>query len=247
MRSSERTILFALAIVAIAALFWFLVLSPKRAELSDAKAEVETLQGEIAVSQSIVESGNQAKENFSADYATLVELGKAVPPSADTPNLLIQMEQLSEDAKVDFRSITLSSASGAVAPEGTEEEGVTTPAPTAVPATESAVAGAPLGSTAGPAGLPVMPYALLYRGGFFTIADFFKQIDSMVQVSDDGTVDVRGRLLTIDGFVLSEDVAAGFPRLAVNVAVTSYLTPADQGLFAGATPQGPLSTMAGGG
>jgi hypothetical protein len=83
-----------------------------------------------------------------------------------------------------------------------------------------------------------MPYDLTFKGGFFQIADFFGQLDSMVHVRGGGAL-VDGRLLTIDGFNLKGDSGAGFPRLDATVNVTSYVTPADQGLVAGATPTGP--------
>jgi len=263
MRSSERTILFVLFILAVVAVFWFFVLQPKRAELSDLGDQVDAARSDIATQEAIVAAGIESKENFQTDYGTLVEMGKAVPENADTPNLLVQLTRLAERSDVDFRSINLSSASGAVGPaeepegDGEGDGNTTTPSAeepiqepgtqpaTQVPATEASAATAPIGSTVGPAGLPVMPYALVYRAGFFDVADLFKQLDNMVRVRKNGNIKVNGRLLTIDGFVLAQDPRKGFPRLSVNVAVTSYLAPADQGLFAGATPEGPATATGG--
>ena len=50
----------------------------------------------------------------------------------------------------------------------------------------------------------------------------------------------NGRLLTIDGFALKAG-GPGFPTLDADFATTSYATPSDQGLTAGATPTGPAS------
>jgi hypothetical protein len=58
------------------------------------------------------------------------------------------------------------------------------------------------------------------------------------------TVDAQGRLLTVNGFSLEPSSDPGpltDPVLTANVAVTTYLTPADQGLTGGATPSGPSS------
>jgi hypothetical protein len=112
-----------------------------------------------------------------------------------------------------------------------------------VPATEAAAATLPIGASVGPAGLPVMPYDLEFTGDFFQIANFLESLDKMVQMPQ-GKVDVTGRLLTVDGFALSPEQSAGasmsaVPTLAASLAVTTYLTPADQGLTAGATPGGP--------
>ena len=82
-----------------------------------------------------------------------------------------------------------------------------------------------------------MPYAMEFQGGFFQIADFFGELDKLVD-SDAKSTAVNGRLLTIDGFSFTAG-AAGFPSLEANLEVSSYLTPADQGITAGATPTGP--------
>jgi len=60
----------------------------------------------------------------------------------------------------------------------------------------------------------------------------------------DGTVDVSGRLITVDAFNLApvQSETQGLspvPTLTVDLAVTTYLTPEDQGILAGASPSGP--------
>ena len=85
-----------------------------------------------------------------------------------------------------------------------------------------------------------MPYQMQFEGGFFEIADFFGRIDRMVD-SHGNVTKVDGRLLTIDGFSLVPS-SAGLPQLSASVTATSYLTPAEQGITAGATPEGPPET-----
>ena len=98
----------------------------------------------------------------------------------------------------------------------------------------------PIGASVGPAGLPIMPYTLGFTGDFFQIASFMKRLDSMVGVRD-GRPDVKGRLLTVDGFTLSlaPDAPAGSRQLTAALDVTSFVAPADQGITGGATPSGP--------
>ena len=98
----------------------------------------------------------------------------------------------------------------------------------------------PIGASVGPAGLPIMPYTLGFRGDFFQIADFMQRVDAMVGMRD-GRPDVKGRLLTVDGFTLSLDPDAppGSRQLTAELDVTSFLAPADQGVTGGATPSGP--------
>jgi Tfp pilus assembly protein PilO len=128
----------------------------------------------------------------------------------------------------------------------TESSTTSTTTAAVAPATEATAATLPIGATVGPAGLPVMPYDLSFSGGFFEVADFLADLDALVKAS--GTkAQVHGRLLTVDGFSLSpiQDATGGAgadPTLSVSLAVTTYLTPADQGLVAGATPGAPAPT-----
>ena len=262
MKSSDRTILVFIVIAGLIAAFWFLLLSPKRQQASELETKVDELQTQVSEAETAAAAGEEAKEGFEGNYRRLVSLGKAVPKDAETSSLLLQMETLSKRADVSFQSIALEGggegavpvtpppAAPATAESGTEaattppsEEAATTPAGTttagALP-TESTAALLPIGATVGPAGLPVMPYSMQFQGGFFQIADFFGEIDGMV-TSSGKKVDVGGRLLTIDGFSF-EAASSGFPNLSATVQTTSYLTPADQGLTAGATPTAPAGT-----
>ena len=106
--------------------------------------------------------------------------------------------------------------------------------------TEASAASLPIGATVGPAGLPVMPYDLTYFGRFFDMADVFADLDARVQAGD-GKRGLRtnGRLITIDGFALTADPKRGFPSVAGDIAVTTYVVPPEQGIAAGANPAGP--------
>jgi hypothetical protein len=255
MKSSDRTILIVIGIVGLLAAFWFLLLSPKREEASQLEEDVTALQLEVAEAEEAAASGAAAKKGFEANYRKLVSLGKAVPKDADTSNLLLELEVLADRSRVDFRGIELddtaaAGASAAAAPaapaapappaegesEAPAEEGTTT---AAVP-TEASAALLPIGATVGSAGLPVMPYEMEFQGGFFEIADFFGRIDGLVDAGNKDTA-VSGRLMTINGFSFTAG-AEGFPSLQANLEVSSYLTPADQGITAGATATGPATT-----
>lgn len=111
--------------------------------------------------------------------------------------------------------------------------------------TEASAATLPIGASIGPAGLGVMPYQLTFTGQFFQIADFMKRLDAMVHTRQ-GTVSVDGRLLTVDAFTLAPiqastnaDAFTLVPTLTADLSVTTYVTPPDQGITAGATPIGP--------
>jgi Tfp pilus assembly protein PilO len=134
---------------------------------------------------------------------------------------------------------TTSTSTTSTTPSSTPAtSGTTTPT---APATEATAASLPLGAAVGTAGLPTMPYDLNFRGTYFDVANFLKGVDDMVHLRGSGQVAADGRLLTINGFSLNlPDTPTGTnPALKVDMAVTSYVTPADQGLTAGAAPTGP--------
>jgi hypothetical protein len=145
-------------------------------------------------------------------------------------------------------------STGTTAPTTTTAATAGTTAPSVLP-TEATAALTPLGSGVGPAGLPVMPYELSFSGGFFQIADFLQGLDQLVHTSH-GQVSVSGRLLTVNGFTLSPPDASTAPsatsgrrahtskQLTADLFVSTYLTPADQGLTAGASPSGPVTAGA---
>jgi hypothetical protein len=52
---------------------------------------------------------------------------------------------------------------------------------------------------------------------------------------------VTGRLLRLETIDMQVD-QKGFPYIRAQIGASSYLVPADQGLTAGASPQGPAAT-----
>jgi Tfp pilus assembly protein PilO len=109
-----------------------------------------------------------------------------------------------------------------------------------VPATESSAASLPIGAVVGPAGYSTLPYDLNLKGSYFDISNFIGGIDGLVAPQNGGTqVSSNGRLFTIDGFSLNVGPPEAPQTLKADFLVTTYVTPADQGLTAGASPSGP--------
>jgi Tfp pilus assembly protein PilO len=248
--SSNKTVIAALAVVVLAIAFWMLLLSPKRDEASKLGAQVKEAKASLAQHRAEVAQALAAREQFPVNYQQLVVLGKAVPGDDDTASLLVQLNRISERAGVSFQALTLEAAEGEVptppaasAPEAPSTEGASgSPASLASP-TEVAASTLPLGAAVGPAGLGVMPYTLTFTGDFFHIADFIKGLDSLVKTQNE-RVSVDGRLLTINGFSLAPDPTIGFPALEATFSVTTYLTPPEEGVTAGATPAAPAPATA---
>jgi Tfp pilus assembly protein PilO len=235
MSSSNRAIVAVVALAVLAVAFWMLLLSPKRDEAKKLSAQVAQLKSSLAQHEAEVAEAEEAREDFPGQYQRLVVLGKAVPGDDDVASLLVQLNRIAGDAGGTFRNIQLTASSGeeesAVAPAGGSEGEPASP-------TEVAASLLPLGASIGPAGLAVMPYEVTFDGDFFKIADFINGLDSLVKTNNE-QVTVDGRLVTIDSFSLEADQEKGFPALQASFTLTTYLTPPDQGVTAGASPSAP--------
>lgn len=257
MTASTRTLAVVLATAAAVAAFWLLAMAPKRERASELGAQVESLQAKVAEHKQATADGLQARRDFPGAYQQLVLLGKAVPEGDDSASFLVQVNEVARRAGVEFRQLEVDSAAAVTAapppaplagePTTTDPVGepaaATTAATTGAVATEAAAASLPIGATVGPAGLGVLPYKLQFKGDFFEIADFLQGLDRLVK-TEAAHVAVDGRLVTIAGFSLSQDKLDGFPSLIANLVVTTYVTPPEQGLTAGATPVAPAAATA---
>jgi Tfp pilus assembly protein PilO len=265
MRRSELTIVLSLVVIGLMVAFWMVVLGPKRERAASLKDDLGQLQSQLTEAQQAAAAGAQERKSFPVDYRKLVVLGKAVPQDGDQASLLVQLQQIADRSGVGFQSIDLADAASttptapppatSTSSTDTSSTGTTSASPSgssaAVPseptaATEASAATLPIGASVGPAGLPVMPYDLKFTGQFFQIADFLKRLDAMVRTAH-GAVNVNGRLLTVDAFTLAPieagtDSVSLVPTLTADLSVTTYLTPADQGITAGATPTTPAIT-----
>ncbi|HEX5609938.1 MAG TPA: type 4a pilus biogenesis protein PilO [Solirubrobacterales bacterium] len=246
MPSANRPLIGILVVTALAVAFWMLLLGPKREKAHELSSQADSLQVSLTEAQSRATEATAAKQEFPADYKQLVLLGQAVPANDETSSLLVELNQVAADSNVSFDTFSLNATGEGVpevapapaVPPATEAPGGSVPAAATVPPTEAAASLLPLGATIGPAGLGVMPYRLTFSGTFFEVADFIHEIDSLVETKST-KVSVQGRLVTLDGFALNADPELEFPHLDASFAVTTFVTPPDQGLTAGASPTAP--------
>jgi Tfp pilus assembly protein PilO len=92
---------------------------------------------------------------------------------------------------------------------------------TSAPATQASAATLPPGASVGSAGFPTMPFSFVFNGSFFDMETFMRDVNRLVRVN--GTrIDVRGRLLSIDGFALTAG-PGGFPKVKASITATAYL------------------------
>jgi hypothetical protein len=219
---NKNMIIAAAAVVGLIAAYWFLVLAPKRAELTKADADIAAKQGELKDAQSTLATYRKSRDSYATNYSTMVRLGKAVPQDDDTRSLLVQLNDAADRSGIDFRTMAVGGTSG-TNPATTAGAEPTTP-----------------GTVVGTAGFNVMPLTFSFRGSFFNMSQFFSRLEHFVKVRNT-QIDVTGRLLRVESITLKPD-ALGFPSLRAEVGASSYLIPASQGLTAGATASGPAGT-----
>jgi hypothetical protein len=289
----KKIVLLILPALLLAA-YWFLALSPKRAEVAEAESALAVQEQRRDTAQTRVTALSGSRTNFAADYAELVRLGKAVPPEIDMPTILVQLDAASRGTEIVFTKITADerepaatpttpapgsgdgsqpadaggeaaqsgpgtageSAGNAVASANSnnaaaaEQSGVN-PSDTAT--SETARDGAlPIGggtatpgtagATSGVPALDTVPLTLEFVGDFFDLSDFFHRIKRYVETSKQD-INVRGRLLTVDGIEFTSEPDL-FPNITATLTVTAYLAPQAEGATAGATPTGPEAVPA---
>jgi hypothetical protein len=255
----DRKIILVLAPLLVLAVYWFLVLSPKRQEATELGERLTQVESDRDAAVAQAQQVQSSKQGFEQDYAAMVRLGKAIPSNVDMPSLLVQLDRASAGTDIEFDrvhagervSATAETAdSGGSQPEGDAAAGGEPAGTGAGQAAESAgeasqtsgernaAAGADGSATAagGPApALDSVPLEFTFTGSFFRLADFFHELKRFVHLQKDG-VHVNGRLMTIDTLALTP---IAFPRIEAQVTATVYLSPKSQGTTAGATPQGP--------
>jgi len=232
--SSNRLIIAILVVVAVGVAFWLFALSPKRERASELSEKVEREEAALVENRQLLAAAEAARREFPADYEKLVALGKAVPADDEAASLIVDLDALAERADIRFEEIELDTDGEAAEPVSESSTGAE-PAPP----TEVAASLLPLGAKVGGAGLATMPYELTFTGRYGEVEEFITGIDALVDSTPQG-VKVNGRLLTINGFKLETVPNGMLPKLKASFSVTTFVTPPDVGVPAGA-PLGPAT------
>jgi Tfp pilus assembly protein PilO len=80
---------------------WFLVLSPKRSDVSSLKQQIEDTRDQIAAAH-----GVRTPSQPAIRVADLFKLSRAMPNTADIPGVLLQISRVAKETGVNFESIT---------------------------------------------------------------------------------------------------------------------------------------------
>lgn len=205
MTGRDRIVVVVLAALAVVAAAWLLVIAPEREKASKLGAEVSTAQTQLATAEGQVNAARTAETGYPTAYASLVNLGKAVPTSQEVPSLIVQLAQATNEKQVEFTSIT----------SGGGSAGSSSGASTA----------------AASAGFSAMPFTFVFSGSFFDLYDLFQQLNHFTLRTSSGSLRVSGRLLTIQGVQLapvSSGSGSSSGQLTGTITATAYVLPASQ-------------------
>ncbi len=230
MTGRDRMVIIAVAAVLVLVAAWFVVVAPEREKAASLNAKVAAASAQLATADSQAAAARTAQAQYQAAYASIVSIGKAVPPSQEVPSLIYQLAQASRQRNVKFAAIT-SGGSGSSSPSSSAS-----PSSNASP------------SSATVSGFTPMPFTFTFNGSFFDLYSLFRQLDRATVITTSGQIVVSGRLLTIQSVKLAPQStpsgaatasSASSEQLSGTITATAYVLPASQGLTGGATPGAP--------
>jgi Tfp pilus assembly protein PilO len=220
MTTRDRLALIGISTLAVLGLVWLMLVSPERKEASSLSSQITQAHEQLAKAESEAVTARAAQARYAAAYASVIKLGKAVPPSEEVPALIYQLAHASNQKNVEFNSITAGGGAGA----------------TAAPSS---------GGTAAAAGPPTvftqMPFTFVFNGSFADLYHLFRQLDRATAHTSSGALHVSGRLLTLQGLKLQPESEKSGGQLTGTITATAYVLPASSGSTGGSTPAPPGS------
>jgi len=217
MTGRDRIVLISALTLVVLAAVWLLAISPEREQASKLATEVSAAQAQLSTAEGQVASARQAQSRYAAAYASIVSLGKAVPPGQEVPSLIYQLDQASNQKHVEFSSIASGGSAGG--------------------------SGASSSVKPAAAGFTEMPFTFVFNGGYEDLYHLFQQLNGYTVRTASGGLEVSGRLLTIQSVKLSPVTSSGAEKsaekLSGTITATAYVLPASQGLTGGATASSP--------
>ena len=104
--ASHGTIVAILVVVALAIVFWVLLLSPKREEARNWAPKSKACRRRSPSRSRKSPTAEAARRDFPKNYRQLVVLGQAVPAGDETASLLVELNRIAKRPEVDFESIS---------------------------------------------------------------------------------------------------------------------------------------------
>jgi Tfp pilus assembly protein PilO len=188
MSARDRIVLVAIAVAAVLGAGWMLAVKPAQEKASKAAGEVSAARAQLTTVQGEIATASSARQRYRAAYASLATLGIAVPTTTEVPTLMYAIDQASGRKHVEFTSISNGSSSGSSGSSGST--------PAAAAAT----------------GFKQMPLTFVFNGTYRDLISFLKQLEGFTTQGPSNTLQVSGRLLTIQGITFASGATGASPQ-----------------------------------
>ena len=107
-----RLVLMGVAILVVAVLCWFFLLSPIRGEIAETDEAIEDQLQQVSLAKTTLAQAESMREEGKGNQARLLELNKMVPPEEELPSLLLQLQDLADQSGIEFIALTPGSPAG---------------------------------------------------------------------------------------------------------------------------------------
>lgn len=205
----DRLVVTAVVVIAIVGAAWVLVVSPERKQANQLATQVAGAKAKLASAESKLATARQAATSYASAYASIVSMGKAVPTGQEVPGLVYELSQASKREGVKFQSISVASGTAASSP-----------------ASAGSSASASAAANAASAGFAQVPLTLMFSGSFSSIEHMLRGLTDLATRTPAGTLEVNGRLLTVQSVVFSSASEPGkHDQLTASVTATAYQLP----------------------
>jgi len=181
--------LLAGGLVLVALLVYFAVISPKRSTAAQLKQQTAAVQAQIEQNRST--AFTQALPAVRA--ASVFRLSKAMPTELETPNVILQINQLAVYSGISFDQITPNAASSTTA---------VTP-------------------TASPDPFAAEPIQVKFTGSFYNLLAFLQRLRNLVRV-ENGHLNAVGRLFDVSDVAFAAG-PKGFPQVTATLTINAFV------------------------
>ena len=181
--------LLAGGLVLVALLVYFAVISPKRSTAAQLKQQTAAVQAQIEQNRST--AFTQALPAVRA--ASVFRLSKAMPTELETPNVILQINQLAVCSGISFDQITPNAASSTTA---------VTP-------------------TASPDPFAAEPIQVKFTGSFYNLLAFLQRLRNLVRV-ENGHLNAVGRLFDVSDVAFAAG-PKGFPQVTATLTINAFV------------------------
>jgi Tfp pilus assembly protein PilO len=223
MTARDRMVLIGIVVLVVIAGGWMFLVSPERKQADSLTSQVESAKKSLEAAQAQLADAKTAQSKYASAYASVVSLGKAVPASQEVPSLIYQLSQATSERNIDFNSIATAGA------------------------TASSSASTAAGATASASGFTELPFTFSFSGQYFSFEKLFNSLTAFTTHASGDTLQVSGRLLTIQSVKLQPEAVSGQGKslkLSGSITATAYVLPAGESLTNGATATSPTGTAA---